>query len=460
MVSERHGAGAVGPGFASLSPEKRALLARRLHQRRSNLAAGALAPAVIRPRDPDAPRVMSPAQRRLFLLDQAFPGLTAYNVVQIFQIDGPLDVTALRRALDDVARRHEILRTRISVEADGERLEVAEGGADFAVIDTPTDLAAAVRLGRVEVGTRFDLGRDTLLRARLFVVSAEQHVLVLATHHIASDAESKQVINRELALLYRSYITGEQATLSGPVLQYADYAAWLATTDDSQAESLRWWREHLRGIPEETALPVDRPRPSRPSFAGHTHGVSLDRDTTRRLDAFARQHKATLFMVLLAGYAAVLESHCRQGDLVIGSPTSGRHHDQLSDVVGLFLNTLPLRIDTSGDPSFRTLIARVKAAAVDGFRHQAVPFEEIVDAVRPSRDTSRNPLYQTMFTLRGGTATGLQLAGLHVEPVPFDSGWSKFDLGLVCYPVANGGMRLIWQYSTDLFDRTHDPRDG
>jgi amino acid adenylation domain-containing protein len=427
--------------LSALSDEKRRLIEHRLQARRD-----AGRPSVIPARDPAAPAVMSELQRGLFFLDQTSSGLSSYNVAQAFVLRGDLDVRALHRALDDLVNRHDALRTRFNSAGVGGVEILPSGASDFAVVDPVPDLNEFIR---AEVRHNLDLGSGRLLRVRLGVLAPREHVLVMVTHHIASDAVSKRVLNEELVALYAAHHDGASATLADPALQYSDYAAWQVASA-TVADDVLWWRDRLAGAPDETEMPVDRPR-RHASWDGakHTHrfGAQLSAD----IADFSRNNRATTFMTLLAAFAGLLERYSGQGDVVIGSPTTGRHRPELERVVGLFLNTLPLRIDTSGNPTFRELVARTRATATEAYRHQDVPFDRIVRDLRPPRTPGRNPIFQATLTVKDGDAGSIAFDGLDVEPVNYEGGWSKFDLALVAYPSADG-LSMLWQYATALFD--------
>jgi amino acid adenylation domain-containing protein len=419
------------------------LLQRRLQAR----AAGA---TTIPRRPEDSPPVLSDAQRQLLLLDATNEGLTAYNVAQALRIEGDLDLDALRQAFGDLAERHAVLRTRYFLR-DGVPCAAvdAPGPVDVAVtlLDSPSEVDEFVRKA---VSEPIDLASGKLLRARVATLGPDRHVLVIITHHIVSDAVSKQVLGRELNDLYVARRDGTPSTLPALRIDYADYAVWQVERPNAQAD-LDWWRENLAGAPDQTELPTDRARSSKASFDGAKHVSIVDAALLGELRTFAAEQRATLFMVLLAAYAGLLNRHTGQDDIVVGSPTSGRHHDELADVVGLFLTMLPLRLDLDGDPTFRELVGRVQNSAAQAFRHQDVSFEGIVDAVRPERVPGRNPLFQSSFTFRSGSDGAPTLDGLRVTPIAYEGGWTKFDLAVICFPRGDG-LGVLWQYATTLFD--------
>ena len=365
----------------ALSESQRRLLAARLQRPTTTSSASA-----IKRRDPGAPAVMSTAQQGVLLIDELTEGTNAYNVAQAMRLRGPLDVDALQRSLDELLRRHEVLRTRFL--SDGTVELTPARPARLTV--SPLAADRVEEFVTQEVGTLFDLGSGELLRAALGVVGPDDHVLVLVIHHIASDGVSKQILNDELTDLYAAFRHERPSPLPAPPLQYADYAAWARDQDDEQAD-LQWWRDQLTGAPEQVELPFDHPRQRDGRLTGARIVSSLSPEVVEQLQAFSSERRATPYMVLLAAYAGLVERYAGQGSVVVGSPVSGRHDRALERVVGLFLNTLPVRIDTSGAPDFETLLERARTASVDVLRHQRVPFETIVNELHPPRSHRAEP---------------------------------------------------------------------
>jgi amino acid adenylation domain-containing protein len=424
---------------SELSQAQRLLAERLLAARRSSAA-----PSI--PRRRPGNDIMSDAQRQLVILAQLAGDSRPYHQAQVFRLRGPLDGGALHRAFDLLVERHSALRTRFVDLGRTNRIEFSDGPADFRIVPI-TDVDEFVQ---AVVSQPFDLAAGQLLRVRVGQVAPDDHVLAIVLHHAAGDAASKQLLWRELTELYAAQLRGDTNPLPPVALEYADFAAWVE--DSGRAErDVEWWRDTLAGAPEQTDLPLDRPRSAHHSTAGVKYTHRLSARLTRDIEDFARTERATTFNVLLAAYAGLLERYGGQGEVVVGSPTSGRHHAPLQDVVGLFLNTLPLRIDTAGNPSFAELVARVKDVTVAAYRHQDASFARIVEAVRPTRAMGFNPIYQTILTLKDSESTPPALAGVDVQAVPFEGGWTKFDLSIIGYPTGDQ-LALLWQYSTDLFD--------
>jgi amino acid adenylation domain-containing protein/natural product biosynthesis luciferase-like monooxygenase protein len=404
-------------------------------------------PLVALPRS--APLAMSFAQERLWFLDQLQPGGVEYNIPLAVRLDGALDVAALSRALTALIARHEVLRTRYAI--DGDRaVQAIDPPAPVALAiddlantaDRDAEVAARVA---AEVARPFDLQAGPVLRARLLRLAADAHVLVFVVHHIASDGW--QVFLRELAALYAG------AALPPLALQYADYAAWQRAwlTGDRLADQLAYWTAQLAGAPAAIALPTDRPRPATQSYRGDSVDVALSGELGRGLRELARGEGATLFMVLLAGYQAVLSRWSGQDDLVVGAPIAGRSRPETEGLIGFFANTLAYRVQLTGAPSFRELVRRVRTTALAAYAHQELPFERLVEALQPARDLGRHPVFQVMLDLQAAGAPPAW-PGLAASPYPLAGVTAKFALTLT---LAEDGDALSGrvEYATDLFDR-------
>ncbi|MFD9907830.1 MupA/Atu3671 family FMN-dependent luciferase-like monooxygenase [Streptomyces sp. NPDC059063] len=411
-------------------------------------------PAPLTEADHGAP--LSPGQERIWFLEQMLPGRTAYNETKAVALEGPLDVPALRAALADLVARHESLRTVFREVAGAPRQFVRAPGAadcvDVAVVDGtgPGDaVAAALREGSER---RFDLARGPLFVARLVRLGAERHVLVLSLHHIVMDAASAAVLARDVSALYRARTTGAPAGLPPLPRTYADHARERLTALDGEraAADLAYWTKVLDGELPVLALPADRPRPAVMTSNGRALFRTLDPELSARVRAFSRERRGTLFMTLLAGYAAALHRVTGQDDLVIGTPMSDRPRG-FEDVIGFFVNTLALRVDLSGSPDFDTLLDRVRGVALDAYDHADVPFEAVVRKLAPPRALDRTPVFQTLAEFESGDPFRFDLPG--VRATPLDSGPDKALTDLSVYFTDQAdGIRCHLEYSTDLFD--------
>ena len=415
-------------------------------------------PPPLSPSSSTAPIPLSFAQQSLWVLDQVEPGSTAYLIRRAFRLFGPLDPATLRRAVDALVARHEILRTRF-VASDGVAHQVVDAGgrADFREIDATAgsegspDADAAYWASQPE--QPFDLTRGPMLRATLVRLAANDHLLLVTIHHIASDAWSIGILLREISVAYEALAAGRALSLPQLPIQYADFAVWQRNwlSGETLTSQLSYWREQLRGAPERIELATDRPRPPKRSGAGARRFLRLSADLSRDLENLGRGERATPYMTLLAGFALLLSRYTRQDDILIGSPIAGRNRDETEGLIGLFLNTLVLRARLSGDPSFTELIRRVRETVIHAFVHQDLPFEKLVDELRPARSLSHNPLFQVWFVLQNAPASPLEISGVEARPVSLPGGDARHDLQLTLWQTGEGLAGSI-DYSTDLFD--------
>jgi amino acid adenylation domain-containing protein len=409
------------------------------------------------PRD-DAPLPLSFAQQRLWFIDQLQPGAAAYVLPFPLRLRGALEVRALRRALAEVVRRHEVLRTVFVVEG-GEPAQSVRPAApvpfpavDLAGLGAARGEAEAARLAAGEALRPFDLARGPLLRTVLARLGPEDHAVLFTLHHVVSDGWSTGVLTRELSALYGAFVRGEASPLPELPVQYADYAAWQRARDgEALEEQLRWWTGRLAGAPPELDLPVDRPRRPVAEAPARAVAVALPPELSRELHETARREGATPFMVLLAGFALLLSRYSGQEDVVVGAPIAGRTRVELEGLIGFFVNTLALRTDLSGDPTFRGLLGRVREAALGAFHHQDLPFERLVEALQPERSLSRTPLFQVMFALQNVEEGALRLGDLRVEPLSSGEGVTPFDLDFALH-AGPGHVAGALRYRADLFE--------
>ncbi|MER7847122.1 amino acid adenylation domain-containing protein [Kitasatospora sp. NPDC096077] len=447
------------PQRPALSAEKRRLLAQLLQQQglaRTD-AAGPITPRAEGVRLP-----LSFAQQRLWFVEQFAGPSPLYSIACTVRFAGRLDAPALERALNLVVARHEALRTTFRAE-DGRpeqvvhaRAEVALPLTDLSALAGDERAAALAELTERESRRPFDLTTGPLLRGRLARLGEEEHVLVLALHHIVADGWSLDILVRELAHHYRPAADGRPAPAELPELpvQYADFALWQHEKVSGEAldAQLAHWRERLTGAPSAVDLPTDRPRTARQGFAGASFPWRLDGDLATRLTALAREHDATLYMALLAGFTAVAQRWSGQSDLVVGSPVANRNQARTEGLIGFFVNMLPLRTDLSGNPTFRELLGRVRESALSAYAHQDVPFERIVEEVRPDRDAGgRTPFANLLLVLQNTPETRIELPGLRMDVAAVDTGTAKFDLHLQVTETPQGLTGLA-DYRTELYD--------
>ncbi|MFE2173114.1 amino acid adenylation domain-containing protein [Kitasatospora sp. NPDC059462] len=398
------------------------------------------------------------AQERLWFLDQLAPDSTEYLLMRALRLTGELDPDALERALSELVARHEVLRTGFEAVA-GAPVQVIEErvGPVLAVTDlsglpaerAEAELAAAVRAE----GTRpFDLSAAPLLRGRLLRLPGGDHVLVLVVHHIAADGWSMGVLTRELAALYAALREGRPSPLAPLPVQYADFAVgqreWLR--GEILDRQLDYWRERLSGL-TPLDLPADHPRPAVRSGRGAEYEFTVPPQVASALGALSRREGATMFMTLLAAFQVLLSRQCGQQDIAVGTPIANRNHADTEGLVGFFVNTLVMRADLTGNPSFTRLLAQVRERALAAYDHQDLPFERLVEELRPERDLSRHPLFQVMFLFQNTPVVPFELAGTTAAPVDFAASVAKFDLTLSVRE-RDGRLDCLFEYSTDLFE--------
>ena len=397
------------------------------------------------------------AQSRLWFLQQLEPGLTAYHMPLLWQLQGELDVRALEQALADLIERHATLRTSFRLH-ESEVLQLIHPPGAFALV--VEELGG--RDGEEVIGEwleqerrrPFDLTSGLLLRARLLQVSPQEHVLLVNHHHIASDGWSVSVFARDLTELYNAQRTGRTPGLPPLRVQYQDYAAWQRQrlSGEHLRELNEYWIGQLEGL-APLELPSDRPRPAMPSHRGGRVSFQIAADLLGPFEELCRSEGATLQMGLLAVVALLLHRYSRQDDVAIGVPIWGRNHPDLEPLIGFFINTLPIRTRFGGEPSFRQLLAQVKERSIGAYEHQELPFEQIVEALHVERDTSRNPLVQVMLQLIELPASVPQgMEGLEVESLPMRNEASKLDLSFYLRRSADGGLRGSITYASDLFN--------
>ncbi|WP_122630819.1 non-ribosomal peptide synthetase, partial [Pseudomonas viridiflava] len=403
----------------------------------------------------DQPMPLSFAQQRLWFLAQMDGGNEAYNIPMALSLEGALDVTALTRALARIVERHETLRSRFVASGDSAQVLFVPTPADARLLvedirHAPLSLEACLR---AEAVAPFDLAHGPLIRAHLLQVADERHVLLLTVHHIVADGWSMGVLTQELLALYPAFCQEQPDPLPPLAIQYADYAVWQRRwlTGERLQHQAAYWRQVLGGAPTLLTLPTDRPRPAQQDFAGASLALQLDTRLAADLRKLAQRQGVTLYMALMAAWATTLTRLSGQAEVVIGSPVAGRGRTELEDLVGLFVNTLAVRIDTSGSPSGEALLAQVKARVLEAQDHQDLPFEQVVEVVRPTRSLAHAPLFQTTLNWMPGKHVAVPLGGLVVAPVEQVSQVSKFDLSL---SLSEQGETLVGSldYATALFD--------
>ncbi|HEX6287533.1 MAG TPA: amino acid adenylation domain-containing protein [Herpetosiphonaceae bacterium] len=402
---------------------------------------------------------LSFAQQRLWMIERFAPGNPAYLVPQALRLIGALDVDALERSCNAIVQRHEALRTVFRL-CDEQPVQVVlpEVRISLPIVDLealdPAEQALGVQqLALLEAQRPFDLAAGPLLRTTLLRLSAEEHVLLLTLHHIVIDDWSLSIFWRELAACYKAALTDQPTLLSELTLQYPDAALWQHKWLQGAvlAEQTAYWTRQLSGCGAVLHLPTDRPRPLSQTFCGARESIVLPQALTQALAELSQREGTTLFMTLLAAFQVLLQRYSGQTDFVVGTPIANRRRREFEDLIGFFINTLALRADLSGHPSFRELLGRVREMALGAYMHQDLPFEQVVELAHPERDPSRNPLFQVMFALQNAPRQPVQLDGLTVEALPHTSVTAQFDLFLEMIQVP-GGLLTSFEYNTDLFD--------
>ncbi|MCC4590196.1 amino acid adenylation domain-containing protein [Xanthomonas campestris pv. cannae] len=414
-------------------------------------------PVVLVPRDRVLP--LSFSQQRLWFIDQLEGGSAQYNMRFGVLLRGGLDMAALQYALDTLVARHEVLRTTFATEQGVAAQVVQPPRSPIIEVHDLVELPATARrerldaIARADASRAFDLSADLMLRCTVVALNADEHALLFATHHIASDGWSMNVLGKEFAQLYRAFRDGLAPELPVLSLQYADYACWQRAEAQApvlQAQ-LRYWQHALADLPAVHALPLDRPRPARQRFDGGVLPRQVGAAIVQPLKRLALQHEASLFMALHAALAVVIGRWSNETDVVIGSPVAGRTQRQLEPLIGFFVNTLVLRSDLSGDPSFVEMLRRSRARALDAFANQDLPFEMLVEALRPERTLSHTPLYQISFTFHNHEQQELVLPGLDIERLQAGTQLARYDIE-VHMTESDAGLHLRWVYATHLFD--------
>jgi len=408
-------------------------------------------------RDGDLP--LSFAQQRLWFLDQLVPGSASYNIPSAVRMRGRLDVVALEKSLQELVRRHEGLRATFP-SVDGRPVQVIS--PDIGLILPLIDLQelseseremVARRVATEEAHQPFTLTQGPLLRATLLRLGAEDHVLLMTVHHITADGWSIGILVQEFATLYDAFAARRPSPLPDLPVHYADFAAWQRQwlQGDVFETQLSYWKRQWAGSPPVLALPTDRPRPAVQTFRGADQPIVLSQDLSKALRDLSRREGVTLFMTLLAALQTLLHRYSAQEDIVVGTAMANRTRAETERMVGFFMNTLALRVDFAGDPSFRELLRRVREVCLGAYAHQDLPFERLVDELQTERDLSHTPLFQVAFQLQHARQETIELPALTLSPFRFENQTAKFDLTL---SMVEGRDRLVGslEYNTDLFN--------
>jgi hypothetical protein len=398
------------------------------------------------------------AQQRLWFLNQLAPGNPFYNVSTALRLTGSLNLRCLEQTFNEIVQRHETLRTTFTL-LEGELVQVI---APILTVSLPTiDLqnlsptqqeTAALQLATDAAQCPFDLAAGPLFKVTLLQLSETEHILLLNLHHIVADGWSIGVLIRELGTLYTAFVKNGISHLPALPVQYADFAEWQHQWLQGEVleTQLAYWRQQLNGI-TTLNLPTDRQRPAVPSYRGAKQFITLSPALSEALKSLSQQESATLFITLLAAFQTLLYRYTGQVDIAVGTPIANRNLSEIEALIGFFVNSLVLRADLSGNPTFRELLHRVKNVAMAAYAHQDLPFEKLVEELHPDRELSRNPLFQVSFSLQNTPVAALELPGIVGEAIDFDAGTAKLDLECHLWEDA-GSIQGQFVYSTDLFD--------
>ncbi len=399
------------------------------------------------------------AQQRLWFLDQLRPGGSDYNLAVALRLKGSLNVEALERCVNELVRRHESLRTTFK-SVEGEPMQVIAPRASVWL--SPADLshlaedereAVVLRRARAEAARPFDLEKEPLARALLTRLAETEHILLFTMHHIISDGWSMGVLVRECSALYAAYSAGKPSPLAELPVQYADYAIWQREwlTGETLETQLAYWRGQLAGAPPSLELPTDYTRPNIQATEGATQTIALSAELVTELKSLSRREGVTLFMTLLAAFNSLLYRYTGQDDILVGTPVVGRKDVRLESLIGFFVNTLTLRTDLSGAPTFSELLARVREVCLGAYAHQDVPFEKLVEELQPERSLNQTPLFQVMFALQNTPQEELNLPGVTLETLEVENTTTKFDLSFSATE-SDGQLSCVLRYKTALFE--------
>ncbi|MBS9387785.1 MAG: amino acid adenylation domain-containing protein [Dolichospermum sp. WA123] len=441
----------------NLSPEKRELVLQKLKKQQQT--------PLLKPVSREKPLPLSFAQQRLWFIDQLEGENSVYNVPFFWQISGILNINALEKAILEIIHRHEILRTSFSIVNESPiqiihtQPELKIEILDWRQVAEKDKFSKAKHLATAELKQPYDLAKAPLLRVKLLQLadacgerSYQSHLLLLVIHHIVCDGWSMDIFRKELFTLYTTFCNGESSSLPSLSLQYADFAHWQRSylQGENLNKQLNYWQQQLAEINPLLELPTDYQRPSVQSFKGRSEFLEIDLNLTQKLKRLSQESGTTLFMTLLAVFALLLSRYSNQNDIVVGSAIANRNRQEIETLIGFFVNTLALRTNLQGNPSFRELLQRVKQVTLDAYDHQDLPFEKLIDELGLERSLAHHPLFQVAFGLQSGTPEKIELPGLTLTRFEWENTTTFFDLSLI-FRETPQGLTGEWEYATDLF---------
>ncbi|ACK67643.1 amino acid adenylation domain protein [Rippkaea orientalis PCC 8801] len=406
------------------------------------------------------PLPLSFAQQRLWFLDQLEGQKAAYNEVGVIRLEGTLNASLLSQSFEEIIRRHEILRTNLQTKGEEVFQVISESKTleiktiDIASVPTIQQPEALKQIASREIEIPFNLEQDLLLRVALIRLTEKSHILLVVMHHIVCDGWSFGILIEELSTLYKAYQEGKSSPLPELTIQYADFAVWQREwlTGETLEKKLDYWTEKLSGLPPLLELPTDYRRPPVQSFKGSHISFNLNSEISEKLKQLSQQTGVTLFMTLLTAFSILLSRYSRQKDIAIGSPIANRNRGEIESLIGFFVNTLVMRVNLQDNPTVEELLTQVKKSCLEAYSHQDVPFEKLVEELKPERNMSYSPMFQVMFVLQNTPSQELSLPGLTLSSVEIEYNIAKFDLTLSMSETDNG-LAGDWEYNTDLFER-------
>ncbi|PYV78552.1 MAG: non-ribosomal peptide synthetase, partial [Acidobacteria bacterium] len=404
---------------------------------------------------------LSYAQQRLWFIDQLEPGNSLYNISAMYRMWGPLDLGALRKTMNEIVRRHESLRT-IFRNDEGQPVQLIVPKLELPLpVTVRTGLSPEAREDEIKRFAReqalqpFDLSKGPLLRVSLLQLAEDEHVLVIILHHIVGDGWSGTLLAREMAVIYEAFTNDRPSPLPELAVQYSDFAIWQRQWIQGEVldAKIAYWKKQLAGAPPVLELPTDRPRPAVEAHHAAIVTYTISQKLLDRLHELSQAEDATLFMTLLSAFQLLLSRYSGQEDIVVGSTVAGRNYSETESLIGFFINTLAMRTDLSGEPTFRELLARVRQTALDGYAHQEIPFEKVVEELQPERSLSYNPIFQVLFGLQNVPRASFEASRLKVQREAVHPGTSIFDMSWFAFET-DEGLLLRVEYDTDQFEET------